>query len=345
MTPNYTSSSIGFSIVNMSVDNSETVAINGTSFVVVEDYISPTSVGFLINNATYNLEVGQNVTIAADPAYYVELTNISYIPIKHTASLQILHNVTAPNYTETQPAALQSSSLSVSDVEPGKAIFDSGILQMTVTSKQSVLQSVTITVNKLNWALPGLQSNKLIYSFNVSVSPSSVQTNATFRYSCSLPSNSISPYLLSSNSVWAKITPFSVNSMACTVTFEVPSDPVVGIFEASNVITNETTASTSSTLASTSTLSTTTVPPTTTIKQAQPSEAINYYYYIVAAFVIALAAFAAFVLSRRRRGGGKDQPKPWVDASQPSQTSMQGPVQPPAPPGDQGTPPDAPADA
>jgi hypothetical protein len=69
-----------------------------------------------------------------------------------------------------------------------------------------------------------------IIALNVTVNESAA-VNATVHYPCSIPSSRIAPFILRNGSAWSAITPFEVDAASCAVTFAVPSDPVVGLFE------------------------------------------------------------------------------------------------------------------
>ncbi len=108
---------------------------------------------------------------------------------------------------------------------------DSGttIVLGSVSSSGSV--SVIIT-NVTGSTTTSPQSYKLLEALNISTMPPlNITITVTMKYNCSLPSNSIAPYELTGTGTWNPINPFTVNSTACTVTFAIPTDPVVGIFQ------------------------------------------------------------------------------------------------------------------
>ncbi len=124
------------------------------------------------------------------------------------------------------------------------------------------------------------------FAVNVSASQVLLPINATLHYNCSLQPSSIAPYLLK-NGTWDPIIPFNVNASACSVSFAITSDPVIGIFKA-NVS------------------ETTTVQPTTTSQPQVPSPSpnSNELYAAIAAIVIIIVA-AYLVFSRKKKGFGR----------------------------------------
>ena len=115
--------------------------------------------------------------------------------------------------------------------------------------------------------------------------------SATMSYPCSLPSGSIAPYILK-NGTWLAITPFTVNEAACTETFTVPKDPIVGLFENNNFA------------AATTTILPTTVAPTTTIAQTTGGSGTTYMIAaIVVIIIIGAVAYALFKGSKKKGKG------------------------------------------
>ncbi len=70
----------------------------------------------------------------------------------------------------------------------------------------------------------------LILAVNFSVNNRNVSVNATMNYPCSIASADVAPFILR-NGDWMPIVPFDVNAAACAVTFAVPSDPVIALFD------------------------------------------------------------------------------------------------------------------
>ena len=128
---------------------------------------------------------------------------------------------------------------------------------------------------------------------NFSISDPSALVNATIGYPCSIAPAYVAPFILR-NDTWVPITPFTVNATACTVSFIIPSDPIIGVFHtqyANSQTTYPTTLTTS-------------IPP------AVQQSALVPWLEVVALF--AIIAFLLFMVIRQRRRKSrrmKDQSK------------------------------------
>ncbi len=151
-----------------------------------------------------------------------------------------------------------------------------------------VLSNDTANSSRLGVVPTGMS---LLSAVNVSAQSSvNVTVNVTQRYNCDYPPSSVAPYRLVNMTSLVKITPFTVNSTACTVAFLVPKDPVVML------LSNYTAPLTSTTVAPTTTVqanATTTIVPT-------PAANSGFPWWIVAVVIVA-AAVAYFVLHRRSK--------------------------------------------
>jgi hypothetical protein len=133
--------------------------------------------------------------------------------------------------------------------------------------------------------------------FNVStISSANVSTTITIPYNCAFPSsNLIVPYKLERNGTWVAIVGFSVNTTTCRVTFKIPPDPIVGLFQYQKP-------------AVTSTAATTTILPTTvasstiaaTIPQAVQSGG-HTALVVITVVVIIIIVIALFAVAMRKR--------------------------------------------
>ncbi len=172
---------------------------------------------------------------------------------------------------------------------------DSGttIVLGSVSSSGSV--SVIIT-NVTGSTTTSPQSYKLLEALNVSTMPPlNITITVTMEYNCSLPSNSIAPYELTGTGIWNPINPFTVNSTACTVTFAIPTDPIVGIFQYQQTSSTSTVPPITTSLA---TSITTTVPAS-----AASSKSSNtpIWVAIIAIAIVILAIVYIFIFRGKKR--------------------------------------------
>jgi hypothetical protein len=111
-------------------------------------------------------------------------------------------------------------------------------------------------------------------------------------YACngSITSNRIAPYILK-NGVWSAITPFTVNSETCAVTFIVPNDPIIALLEVANINATKVT----------STVTASILPSTTTIAQTTtPQAGVQSNYILVAAVVVILIIIGCYFIFIRK---------------------------------------------
>ena len=102
----------------------------------------------------------------------------------------------------------------------------------STTSAPIVAHIANVTQQVSSFAKP--QPNyTLINAVNISIETTAPIT-AFFvgHYPCSIPSDLVVPYIFKNNT-WLAITNYTVNATACTVSFNIPSDPIVAIFEKS----------------------------------------------------------------------------------------------------------------
>jgi hypothetical protein len=99
------STGTGYVVLNFTQHNTVSVVVGGKRFNITENFITPTTAGITINGRySYDLSVGQVINVTADPSY-LELLNISYIPIVQTIKLFIYSQPSStPPATTTVPA-------------------------------------------------------------------------------------------------------------------------------------------------------------------------------------------------------------------------------------------------
>ncbi len=172
---------------------------------------------------------------------------------------------------------------------------DSGttIVLESVSSSGSV--SVIIT-NVTGSTTTSPQSYKLLEALNISTMPPlNITITVTMKYNCSLPSNSIAPYELTGTGTWNPINPFTINSTACTVTFAIPADPIVGIFQYQQIAATSTVPTITTSLA---TSITTTVPASAA---SSKSSSTLTWVAIIAIAIVVLVIIYLFIFRRKKR--------------------------------------------
>ena len=105
-------------------------------------------------------------------------------------------------------------------------------LNLSNTYANNTVEQVSIA-NITTSSLPAISNKEKLLILNISATYSSnpnITTNAIIGYSCNIPTSKISPYILT-NGTWSEINSYSVSSSKCNISFNIPEDPIIGIFE------------------------------------------------------------------------------------------------------------------
>ena len=132
-----------------------------------------------------------------------------------------------------------------------------------------------------------------VLDLNLTAANTTTLLNVTIPYNCGIPASVLKPFI-DVNDTWEAITPFTVNATACTVTFQVPSDPVVGLYYRNTTSTANTTSTTAPATTTVQQTNTTTSPPA---PPAQPSSVPIVVGVII--LVVIIAAIFYFLKSRK----------------------------------------------
>ena len=310
-----------YQVTNITSPDYAIVNINGSSFYVRDNFVSPTDTGVTINNQThYTLYFNSNYSISKNSRYNytISLKRISYLPIIQTVVLDIcaapVQNITStakPIIIKTQNETTQfnfsiSSPLEINFTHYGAVIgISSGITNMlsNSTHKQNISKSkIQLSIKTVsNHAIPTPPHYNKIRILNITLNSTNKtiltsDINASIDYNCSISSGSIQPFLYQNNT-WEVITHFSINSNACTANISIPADPIVGLFELQAITgTGHTSNGT--------TIQTSTIPATTTYQQSA-SSSNKEEYTIIGIMAIIVILFLLYLINR----GGKRGPK------------------------------------
>jgi hypothetical protein len=288
-----------YEISNLTQYGSETVTLNGTAFAIRVNFITPTTAGVTVNNNTYSLSPNQLQSILHTTGYNytIEMTSLSYIPIKDTINLTICSSTANPHaYSNT---TVLTSSYNISSTAPITVnVPGTGVTILLASSvgTSAMLKVVNITGSSV--APPPSYVPVLVLNIST-VSSVNVTTNITMPYPCSISSKILAPYKRLASGSWTPITDFAVNTASCTVTFGIPPDPIVGLFE------YKATASTTSTAPTTIAPTTS---ATTTVQQTQ-RQANNLRTMLAAAIIVVIIiiilAALFYRLSKGKKKGGR----------------------------------------
>ncbi len=204
-------------------------------------------------------------------------------------------NITKPSVNITHvtiPAINTTTSISV-NVSNKLPLFINFTNMHTIVnvSTSSTTPSLTLVkIINMSISAPKVPTNyTLVSAENISVNTiANVSINVTQHYPCNINKSLIAPYMYK-NSTWSKITPFAVNASACTISFAIPKDPIIGILESAPV-TPTTTNVTTTTPPTTPTTNVTNVTTTTT----PPSSSSNTGLIIVGVVIIIIIIAVAY---------------------------------------------------
>ncbi len=251
------------------------------------------------NYANYVQGLGANAVCGRNYTESGGIFEALYSSVAATSTTTITTTITTTtvNATTTMPQKITSQSgsivLNVSSKSPAKVNFSGGGAEFNITDNSTHSISVLLMVANVTATSPAAPANYTkIIAINESVNSTSASVKSTLTYACngSITSNRIAPYILK-NGVWSAITPFTVNSETCAVTFIVPNDPIIALLEVANI--NATKA--------TSTVTTSILPSTTTIAQTTtPQAGVQSNYILVAAVVVILIIIGCYFIFIRK---------------------------------------------
>ena len=137
--PYNTTSTHGWKVLNFTQDDSESVMINGHMFDITLNSISPTLVDVTVNGFAYTLNVNQPVPLTGMANYSVDLTSISYLPIQHSAVVEVYgpNLLTKTNSTTTSGKTVNNTKTTV------KTTATTTVATTTILPKTSTVKPTT----------------------------------------------------------------------------------------------------------------------------------------------------------------------------------------------------------
>ena len=135
-------------IMNFSQKNSETLNLMGSSFLITENYITPTSAGISVNDAHYEITIGHTTYLGKFKGvnYTLNLLNLSYIPRIDIVTVSLCG--TGPGILDTQqtttmPTVTTSASSTVPSTAPSTTLVQTSTAPSSTTSTTSGTVSST----------------------------------------------------------------------------------------------------------------------------------------------------------------------------------------------------------
>ncbi len=146
--------------------------------------------------------------------------NNNYTAYSQSVSLNVL-----------APPNLTVQNITVSNAHPSLINFSNTGAVLSFFSNSSDNTRMKVIVKNVTLSSPQSPSNYTIISatiVNVSSNSSSIPIDVAYKYPCGIPSNNIAPFTYK-NKTWYPVTPFSVNSSTCRVTFKVQGSSIIAI--------------------------------------------------------------------------------------------------------------------
>ncbi len=249
-----------YQIANLTSPDYVDVVLPGSSFYMRDNFISPNDTGLTIDNTSeYNLHLNSVYHIGGNSEYNytISLKGISYLPIIDTVLInmcalpvsQANPHITPIIITEKNPILNLSINVSraeafnftayhaVVSIVPIKAPANSTKIPAN-KSKQHVTGKMTIR-NITSPGIPMPQHYSLVRMLNLTINSTNqanytLAVNVSIGYNCSVPSDRLQPFIYT-NSSWDILARFSANATLCTVSFPIPADPIIGLFEVQTI--------------------------------------------------------------------------------------------------------------
>ena len=293
--PTATLSGSCYTITNMTALKGTNVTLDGMFIEIVTNFIGPTSAGVTVNNVSYTLTQGASPLPFSISGinYTIGLTTVTYLPILHTIQV----NVCGPPSLSTPPAnntkgvliLNNSATLSTIPITSNSVTINIGFWpgRVSILLAANASNSVYLHLSNATLSVPGPPHGYInLVAVNLSTDNSVSGTSVVLGYNCAINHTRIVPFILA-NGIWDPITPFTTNSQSCTVSFAVPSDPIIGLMAKNQTVTT-----------------TTSITTTTTVVQSEPWQQpiSGTDRYLIAAVVAAVVIIALLFEMRKIRG-------------------------------------------
>jgi len=160
----------------------------------------------------------------------------------------------------------------------------SGTNSIITLFSQSATAVKLTTANATNSITPP-QNYKTLTALNISAAaPSNIVVTVTMKYPCTLQPGSITPFKLRPGTNTWNAIPFTLNSSTCSVSFNIPPDPVVGIFQNQQYVSTSISTTVTSSIASTA----------STIVQTQTTQASSSNTMLAVIVIILIVIVVIF---------------------------------------------------
>ena len=101
---------LGYHLMNMSTYSVTTLTIGNHTLKYTQNYITPTTAGITINNASYGLNVSQTIAVGGESGVYARLIHVNYVPKLHSVNLDVYQKVTTTTTTIAPTTTIAQST-------------------------------------------------------------------------------------------------------------------------------------------------------------------------------------------------------------------------------------------
>jgi hypothetical protein len=285
----------GYAISNISQLNTFSIDLCGQEVQITDNFITPNTTGISIRATSYILSPGQLVSLVGVPGCYITLKNVTYTPILDTVQLLVYAPYKLNLVLNGQLVLIKNITIGapITLTVPG--------LPLSLNFEPTQSTNVLVANELLNGTIPPLPNGYTkLGIFDITLR--NLSTNGainspvmtTLNYGCNVSEARLQPFLLG-NGVWVKINPFSVNPAACTISFNIPSDPIIAF----GVLPPGATTVPSTTTISQPSLATTTVP---SITPPTLPPIVGNNIQSISVLLIALVLLLLLLLVMKKRG-------------------------------------------
>ena len=227
----------GFLVSSMSVSSTADLRLNGDAFNLVLNFITPDYMGITINGVRYTLSKNDTILLASSPSsfYYLRVINISVLPVRPSASVE-LYRIPNNQSSIVVYATNSTTRLVISNSSPTYVnLFSLGsILSISSSISGNVLLKV-VNLTSSNSLPQGPNNYQRFLVLNISTLSETLGAkttiNVTAAYDCLSHPNDTAPFILS-NETWVPISNYTTDPLSCHISFIINSDPIIGLFEA-----------------------------------------------------------------------------------------------------------------
>ena len=290
--PNITNTTNGFSVNTVAQLNAFTLTLCGIKLNATENYITPTSAGLQINNQVYALTLNTRTQLLGfGPDCSVELVNITYIPIEHTAAFMFFQKTSVATQNDI------NATNTIKQLNVSFSASANGIINISAGNYTSFVKITSVSAATPN--APTGFTKLSVYNISIGKTLNANDINITANIQCT--SSSVKPFILKNNT-WSEITQLSLhfNAGSCSLSFTIPADPVIALMQATS-----TKPATPLKQAGNSTATSTTIKQNATAAKA-PNNNTDSGDLLV---LVGLAVIGAIIFATSWKGGRSGRPR------------------------------------